>query len=239
LDFSKVKINILLLAFHPLIHAHHVIMAKKASRQSAVKPSDAVTSGSTRDADQGTKALVLDQSEVLKAMMAARKGKGRDTTPSEDERSGEETGSDEEDEEDDDDEKSGDEVEEEQESDESEGSSSSGQRRGVKRSRSASVESESAPTSPARQVSRVHETTSRVKLASTTTSAKPSTSKNPFDTPKAPSHTTFASLGLSQPLINALGGINIKKPTEIQSACVGPIMEGESFGNEGRQPSLK
>jgi ATP-dependent RNA helicase DDX49/DBP8 len=50
---------------------------------------------------------------------------------------------------------------------------------------------------------------------------------NPFDTPKAASHSTFASLGLSQPLITALEGINIRKPTEIQSACVEPIMNGQ------------
>ncbi|WVQ99398.1 hypothetical protein IAU59_006531 [Kwoniella sp. CBS 9459] len=44
--------------------------------------------------------------------------------------------------------------------------------------------------------------------------------------PKPLSGTSFASLGISQPLINALAGINIRKPTEIQSACVGPIMSG-------------
>lgn len=45
-----------------------------------------------------------------------------------------------------------------------------------------------------------------------------------------PQDTTFASLGLSQPLISALETINIRKPTEIQLACIGPILEGKLPG---------
>jgi len=50
--------------------------------------------------------------------------------------------------------------------------------------------------------------------------------QEPFQSTKPPSDTTFESLGLSKPLIAALASINIKKPTEIQSACLGPIMAG-------------
>lgn len=58
--------------------------------------------------------------------------------------------------------------------------------------------------------------------------AKESTNlvKTPFTASKPPSSTTFASLGLSQPVISALASINILKPTEIQAACVGPILQG-------------
>ena len=47
------------------------------------------------------------------------------------------------------------------------------------------------------------------------------------DSPRPSFPNTFASLGLSQPLISALETINIRNPTEIQSACIGPILEGE------------
>jgi ATP-dependent RNA helicase DDX49/DBP8 len=45
--------------------------------------------------------------------------------------------------------------------------------------------------------------------------------------PKIPLKTSFESLGLLPPLISALASISILKPTEIQSACVGPILSGE------------
>jgi hypothetical protein len=38
---------------------------------------------------------------------------------------------------------------------------------------------------------------------------------------------SFESLGLLPPLISALRSISITKPTEIQSACIGPILSGE------------
>ena len=49
----------------------------------------------------------------------------------------------------------------------------------------------------------------------------------PFSTQK-PSSSTFESLDLSQPLIAALKGISIRDPTEIQSACIPPILQGAS-----------
>ena len=179
-------------------------MKGRSSHSKTTRPTDQPLEASENDD------LVLDPSQVMRAMMAARKGKSRASSEeSESEDSGsEDSGS----------EDSGSEdsvsesfvLDEKQSSGES---STSAQKRSLKRSRSPSETD---------QV-RVSETTSRVKLAS---KPAPSQPKNPFDTPKAPSHSTFASLGLSQPLITALGGINIKKPTEIQSACVGPILEG-------------
>ncbi|WWC70222.1 uncharacterized protein I206_104172 [Kwoniella pini CBS 10737] len=44
--------------------------------------------------------------------------------------------------------------------------------------------------------------------------------------PKPSPETSFASLGLSQPLITALKSINIREPTEIQSACISAILSG-------------
>jgi ATP-dependent RNA helicase DDX49/DBP8 len=38
---------------------------------------------------------------------------------------------------------------------------------------------------------------------------------------------SFESLGVLPPLISALRSISITKPTEIQSACIGPILSGE------------
>jgi len=161
---------------------------------------------------------MLDQAEIMKTMMAARKGKGREESPSDDDDdlNDSSSGSEEEDEDDN--------VNEEHSDGDdtsSEASTSTSQLRGTKRSRSPS-------SSPVRQPApaRVAETTSRVKLASKAAADSGKSSNNPFDTPKAAAHSTFASLGLSQPLINALAGINIQKPTEIQSACVGPIMNG-------------
>ena len=167
--------------------------------------------------------ITLDQNEVLKAMMAARKGKARDMSPSDDEDESE-SGSEEDSE---GEESQGDDnsASDSEEDNASVASSSSGPRRGVKRSRSGSALSRSLSPRPATLPSRIPDTSSRVKLAAQTAPAK-AKSSNPFDTPKV-KDATFAGLGLSQPLIRALATINISKPTEIQSACVGPIMDGE------------
>ncbi|WVF71445.1 hypothetical protein IAT40_006249 [Kwoniella sp. CBS 6097] len=202
-------------------------------------PSSSKTEDVSTD-DAGTSSgsgLVLDPSEVMRAMMAAQngstdsKGKGRQT--------------------DDEDEYEDEDEDEVTDSDLESGSPSGAQRpNGPKRTRSvtpsnASEEEEEedddeveeeAVISPANIAS---SSTSRINLPSRTATslANQSFSKhqNPskadasavFDSsPKPSTGTTFASLGLSQPLINALAGINIRKPTEIQSACVGPIMSG-------------
>ena len=164
--------------------------------------------------------VTLDQDEVMRAMMASIKGKARDMSQSGSDDEGEDE---EEDEDEQDDEEGG---EEEEESDENGvGSSSSGF---SKRSRSHSPVLKREPTvdkeDPKRSLPSQSFGTSRVKLSSI--KQTPDVVKSPFDHPKAAPISSFASLGLSQPLINALAGISILKPTEIQSACVGPIMEG-------------
>jgi ATP-dependent RNA helicase DDX49/DBP8 len=74
--------------------------------------------------------------------------------------------------------------------------------------------------------------TSRVQQAMRNVPAQHTAPINPFDSHEKPAaSTTFASLGLSPPLINALASINIKKPTEIQAACVGPILSGMSLAS--------
>lgn len=81
-------------------------------------------------------------------------------------------------------------------------------------SRSPSPERTSAPVA----------STSRVKLPSRPT-AKGKAPSSPFDTERV-TPTTFQDLGLSAPIISALAQLNIKAPTEIQSACVPQILAG-------------
>jgi ATP-dependent RNA helicase DDX49/DBP8 len=165
--------------------------------------------------------VTLDQDEVMRAMMASIKGKARDMSQS---------GSDEEGEEDEDEQDGEVDSDQGKESDENgAGSSSSGS---SKRSRSTSPVFKRKPIDgkedPKRSLPSQSLETSRVKLSSI--EQTPAVVKSPFDHPKAAPISSFASLGLSQPLINALAGISILKPTEIQSACVGPIMEGGLCG---------
>ena len=180
-----------------------------------------------------TGTVTLDQDEVLKAMMAARKGKGRDDTPSDSESDSDNDGGD-----------NGGKInteEEEDEDDDTEEGASSSSRvrpRGSKRPRTQnnddSVSDHGGPSSLRVQPMTVpldQDNTSRVKLfTSKPQSTQPS--KSPFNHPKAPS-TTFTTLGLSPPLISALAGTNIRKPTEIQSACIEPILEGTLNGLKG------
>lgn len=73
---------------------------------------------------------------------------------------------------------------------------------------------------------------SRVKAAAATAAAppKPAAPSDPFGASVRPAEdTSFADLGLSLPLITSLKAIGIKKPTEIQAACVKAILAGRSF----------
>jgi ATP-dependent RNA helicase DDX49/DBP8 len=154
--------------------------------------------------------MTLDPMEVMKAMLA-QKGKGKQVKPesdadassqSEDDNSGDESSLEES------------EVEEESreadEEEEEEGSEAESSRSAELRFQRQSPPTSRIPTP----------TTSRVSQ----NAYKP---ESAFDSQTKPSaDTTFESLGMSKPLISALGSINIKKPTEIQSACLGPIMSG-------------
>jgi ATP-dependent RNA helicase DDX49/DBP8 len=148
--------------------------------------------------DQG--GMMLDPMEVMKAMVA-QKGKGKQV---------ESASEDEEEEEDEEDDGSEDESEDAASDDEKNAEEDTGSE--AESSRSAKLRNAQQPPSP---ISRIP--TSRV-------ATKPKS--EPFQSTKPPSDTTFESLGLSKPLISALASINIKKPTEIQSACLGPIMAG-------------
>jgi ATP-dependent RNA helicase DDX49/DBP8 len=133
--------------------------------------------------------------------MLAQKGKGKQV---------ESASEDEEEEEDEEDDGSEDESEDAASDDEKNAEEDTGSE--AESSRSAKLRNAQQPPSP---ISRIP--TSRV-------ATKPKS--EPFQSTKPPSDTTFESLGLSKPLISALASINIKKPTEIQSACLGPIMAG-------------
>jgi len=146
--------------------------------------------------------MTLDPMEVMKAMLA-QKGKGKQVE-SEDEDDGEN-----EDEEDDESEVESEDALSENEKDEEKEEDSGSE---AESSRSAELRNAQQQLSP---ISRIP--TSRV-------ITKPK--QEPLQSTKPPSDTTFESLGLSKPLIAALASINIKKPTEIQSACLGPIMAG-------------
>lgn len=168
--------------------------------------------------------LVLDQSEIMRAMLAAQKGKQKE----------ESEGSDQSNEDDDD---ASDEGEDEEESSGSEAESSVAAQRNLKRQRSLSLdldvegeedneneepESRSEPSSGPRVLS-------RTALATKDIAAKPQSKPQPngfASAPKPSADVTFESLGLSRPLVTALASINIKKPTEIQAACVEPILSG-------------
>jgi ATP-dependent RNA helicase DDX49/DBP8 len=141
--------------------------------------------------------MMLDPMEVMKAMLA-QKGKGKEV----------ESTSEDEDESVEDDESEGTALENEEEDD------NVGEDSGSEAESSRSAELRNAQQQPS-PISRIP--TSRV-------ITKPK--QEPFQSTKPPSDTTFESLGLSKPLIAALASINIKKPTEIQSACLGPIMAG-------------
>jgi ATP-dependent RNA helicase DDX49/DBP8 len=150
----------------------------------------------TSQEEQG--GMTLDPMEVMKAMLAQkRKGKEVESTSEDEDESEEE------------DESEGTALENE-EGEEEDGEEHSGSE--AESSRSAELRNAQQQSSP---ISRIP--TSRVV-------AKPK--QEPFQSTKPPSDTTFESLGLSKPLIAALATINIKKPTEIQSACLGPIMAG-------------
>jgi ATP-dependent RNA helicase DDX49/DBP8 len=154
-------------------------------------------------------ALTLDPMEVMKAMLA-QKGKGKQVESDEEESEGEDQGSGSNDGSDEDEEQgSSDDETKEDVSSEAE-SSRSAELRQIKKQRSVSP-----PTA-----SRVAPTISRVKIEPKTESG------SPFDQTKPPAVTSFESLGMSKPLISALATIGIKKPTEIQAACVGAIMSG-------------
>ncbi|OXG24629.1 ATP-dependent RNA helicase DBP8 [Cryptococcus neoformans Tu401-1] len=168
--------------------------------------------------------LVLDQSEIMRAMLAAQKGKQKE----------ESEGSYQSNEDDDD---ASDEGEDEEESSGSEAESSVAAQRNLKRRRSLSLdldvegeedneneepESRSEPSSGPRMLS-------RTALATKDIAAKPQSKPQPngfASAPKPSADVTFESLGLSRPLVTALASINIKKPTEIQAACVEPILSG-------------
>ena len=53
--------------------------------------------------------------------------------------------------------------------------------------------------------------------------------KAPINPPttSTPRPTSFASFGISHALLTALSKMSIKAPTEIQAACIPPILEGE------------
>ncbi|ODN79816.1 ATP-dependent RNA helicase DBP8 [Cryptococcus amylolentus CBS 6039] len=159
--------------------------------------------------------LVLDQKEIMRAMLAMQKGKQREDSGSDDE-SGR-------------DESEGEASEEEGEGSASEAESSTFAQQNLKRRRSLSLslgeESEPEVAQPPKQ------TQGRVEVSRTATSTKTPVKAQPKPTglqsaPKPAAGTSFEDLGLSQPIIRALASISITKPTEIQSACIGPIMAG-------------
>ena len=158
--------------------------------------------------------MTLDPMEVMKAMLA-QKGKGKQVDPEAESESESDASDGSEDEE-----SLEASVDEEGEIEEGvEDGSGSGSEAESSRSAEVRTKRQSPPTSRIPTTS-----TSRV---SQTASTKAKSPLSAFDQQiKPPADTTFESLGMSKPLISALASINIKKPTEIQSACLGPIMSG-------------
>jgi ATP-dependent RNA helicase DDX49/DBP8 len=158
--------------------------------------------------------MILDPLEVMKAMLA-QKGKGKELESGSDEEEDTEDGSDSGE---DEDERDGQEEEEEEEED-SGSEAESSRSAEIRQSQSQSQAQSQTSTQNRSSTSRTPNPTSRVTTI-------PKTNSSPFSNLPKPTASTFESLGMSKPLISALAGINIKKPTEIQSACVGPIMAG-------------
>lgn len=48
------------------------------------------------------------------------------------------------------------------------------------------------------------------------------------DVEHIPSDTTFQSLGIDDWLVQALSAMSIQRPTPIQAACIGPVLDGSS-----------
>lgn len=49
----------------------------------------------------------------------------------------------------------------------------------------------------------------------------------PQEPPAQPAATTFSSLGISPALLSALSSMSIRMPTEVQAACIPPLLQGE------------
>ncbi|KAF9006436.1 P-loop containing nucleoside triphosphate hydrolase protein [Cyathus striatus] len=47
--------------------------------------------------------------------------------------------------------------------------------------------------------------------------------------PTKPTHVSFESLGISSPLQTTLKGMSINSPTEVQAACIPPLLSGQPF----------
>ena len=179
-----------------------------------------------RSTAAGNGAVYLDQSEILRSMMAAErdaKGKGRNLSPSESsedeksdaEGSGEENGL----------------------SVQTDGTpsprvlddSSVGGESEAESSTSAARRHPS-PGSPVSKLKTQEPLPSRVSivrpilLKDEHPNGKGQTS--PFGS-AVQAGSTFESLGLSKPLISAMSGISIRSPTEIQTACIPPILQGQ------------
>ena len=48
---------------------------------------------------------------------------------------------------------------------------------------------------------------------------------------RSSSRATFSSLGVSTPLVTALNGMAIKMPTQVQEACIPPLLSGMLFSS--------
>lgn len=55
------------------------------------------------------------------------------------------------------------------------------------------------------------------------------TTNSPLNVAAAPA--TFTSLNISPPLLSALSKLSIRKPTEVQVACIPPLLQGECAQN--------
>lgn len=165
---------------------------------------------------------VLDQDEVMKAMLAQAAAKRSSASDGGD--SGSDSGSDDDDSDDesasgsDEDDRPANGAMDSDESDEE-----------IKNDDGDDSDDEEAKDEPPAKPSAPAPTLSRVQAARSAASSSqptPKSDKDVFSTPRVDTSASFASLGLSQPAITALAHLNIKKPTEIQVACIPPILAG-------------
>ncbi|ORX36665.1 P-loop containing nucleoside triphosphate hydrolase protein [Kockovaella imperatae] len=171
------------------------------------------------EATETPESLFLDQSEILKSMMAAKVSKGKERETSSEGSDGED-GVD-----------SEDDIELEDVSEPGDDLSARSPRR-LQSDIDGSSEAESSWAASRRASPPNQRLTalgvSRISLGKTRGVQKPSADepKPSLFSSAGSKNETFESLGLSRPLITALAGISIRSPTEIQSACVPQILKG-------------
>jgi ATP-dependent RNA helicase DDX49/DBP8 len=94
-----------------------------------------------------------------------------------------------------------------------------------------STDSETGKESPLVELGRIGRLNESSSLFGSRVSVKPRHVHRHTSSPGAGKPVTFSSLGISPPLLSALSKMAIHAPTEIQQACIPPLLAGLSLGS--------